>query len=185
MGNHGGVAVEGRLYLFSWNVACVLAVPDLGKDHCWSILCTQGFTSSGDGRHQVFATPPCSGQRRRFLQKMYCEQVLPGQNMYAKDLEDLSILVTTRLKDARVHICVDAQTDGTFLSASSWSTRWLPRTPSATVTPAIPTSTRATTMAATNRSRLTTSCHPTTVCDPKHSTHRLLHRRGETQCARS
>ena len=31
-------------------------------------------------------------------------------HMYARDLEDLSMLVTSRAKDAHVHICKDAQT---------------------------------------------------------------------------
>ena len=91
----------------------------------------------------MFATLPCSGKRRlaivvgRCLQRMYCEQLLPGQrekllvdvcwermkfrvicshlnpgsveHMYG-DAEDLSMLVTTRVKDAHVHICADAQT---------------------------------------------------------------------------
>ena len=80
-----------RLHLLSWNVACVPAGPPttkrwgtlktskriqefparLGRDHSWSILCMQEFTSSNgelvtettEG-HQVFATPPCPGQRR-------------------------------------------------------------------------------------------------------------------------
>ena len=43
-----------------------------------------------------------------------------------------------------------------FLSASSWNTRCLPRTLSATMTSEIPTSTRANTMDAMNHSRLTT-----------------------------
>ena len=30
--------------------------------------------------------------------------------MYARDLEDLRMLVTSRVTDAHVHICVDAQT---------------------------------------------------------------------------
>ena len=43
-------------------------------------------------------------------------------HMYARDLEDLSMLVTTRAKDVHAHICVDAQTGlgtGVLGSASS------------------------------------------------------------------
>ena len=41
-----------------------------------------------------------------------CSHLSPESlgHMYARDLEHLSMLVTTRLKDAHVHICVDAQT---------------------------------------------------------------------------
>ena len=94
--------------------------------------------------HQVFATPPCPGQRRlaivvaaafrkcivnssfrvrgrncsvdvcweRKKFRVICSHLNLGSvgRMYARDLEDLSMLVTTRVKDAHVHICVDAQT---------------------------------------------------------------------------
>ena len=102
---------------------------DLVKDPCWSILCMQEFTSSNgelvtettEG-HQVFATPPCPGQRRlaivadvcweRKKFRVICSHLNPGSvgHMYARDLEDLSKLVTTRLKGVHVHICVDSQT---------------------------------------------------------------------------
>ena len=175
-----------RLYLLSWNVACVPAGPpttkngarskqakefenflrDLVKDHCRSILRMQEFISSNGElvtetteAHQVFATPPCSGQRRlaivvaaafrkrivnssfwvrrrncsfvvcseRKKFRVICSHLDPRSvmHMYARDLEDLSMLVTTRVNDAHVHICVYAQTGlGTRVqSASSWNTR--------------------------------------------------------------
>ena len=158
-------------YLLSWNVACVAAGPpttkngarskqakefehflrDLGRDHCWSILCMQEFTSSnGDlvtettEGQRVFATPPCPVQRllatvvaaafrkcivnssfrvtgrncsidvcwERKKFRVICSHLNPGSvmHMYARDLEDLSMLVTSRVNGAHVHICVDAQT---------------------------------------------------------------------------
>ena len=41
-----------------------------------------------------------------------CSHLNPGSvmHMHAKELEDLRSLVTSRVKDAHVHICVDAQT---------------------------------------------------------------------------
>ena len=41
-----------------------------------------------------------------------CSHLNPGSvmHMYARDLEDLRMLVTSRVKDAHVHICVDAST---------------------------------------------------------------------------
>ena len=124
---------------------------DLGRDHCWSILCMQEFTSSNgelvtettEG-HREFATPPCPGQRRlaivvaaacakcivnsssrvrgrncsidvcweRKKFRVICSHLNPGSvmHMYARDLGDLSMLVTSPVKDAHVHVCVDAQT---------------------------------------------------------------------------
>ena len=49
-------------------------------------------------------------ERKKF--RVICSHLNPGsvRPMYARDLEDLSMLVTTRVKDAFDHICVDAQT---------------------------------------------------------------------------
>ena len=103
-------------------------------------LCLQEFTSSTgelvtettEG-HQVFAIvvaaeiPKCvvhgsfcveerscaidvcwEGKKFRVI----CSHLNPGSvmHMYARDLEDLRMLVTSRVKDAHVHISVDAQT---------------------------------------------------------------------------
>ena len=84
----------------------------------------------------MFATPPCPGQRRLAIvvAAAFTKCIVKssfrvrGRNcsigacwerkkfrtvmhMYARDLADLSMLVMTRVKDAHVHICVDAQTD--------------------------------------------------------------------------
>ena len=44
--------------------------------------------------------------------RVICSHLNPGSvmHMYARDLEDLRMLVTSRWKDAHVHTCVDAQT---------------------------------------------------------------------------
>ena len=146
-----------RLYLLSWNVACIPAGPpltksgacskpaktfakflrDVGRDHCWSILCMQEVTSSNgelvtettEGLAIVVAAEitkcvvhgsfcvegrSCAvdvcweGKKLRVI----CSYLNPGSvmHMYARDLEDLRMLVTSRWKDAHVHTCVDAQT---------------------------------------------------------------------------
>ena len=56
--------------------------------------------------------------------RVICSQLNPGSvmHMYGRDLEDLSMLATSRVKDLHVHICVDAQTGldtGVLDSASS------------------------------------------------------------------
>ena len=146
-----------RLYLLSWNVACTPAGPpltksgacskpakafakflrDVGRDHCWSILCMQEVTSSNgelvtettEGLAIVVAAEitkcivhgsfcvqvrSCAvdvcweGKKLRVI----CSHLNPGSvmHMYARDLEDLRMLVTSRWKDAHVHTCVDVQT---------------------------------------------------------------------------
>ena len=44
--------------------------------------------------------------------RVICSHLNPGSvmHLYVKDLEDLGMLVTSREKDAHVHICVDTQT---------------------------------------------------------------------------
>ena len=134
--------------------------------------------------------------------RVICSHLNPGSvgHLYAKDLEDLSMLTVSREKDSHVHICVDAQTGlctgvlgpccsniGTATTVTHRAEKQrllecfimehlLIATLSATTTTETLTSTRATTMDVTNHSRLTTSCHLTTVCVPELSTHRLLHR---------
>ena len=56
--------------------------------------------------------------------RVICSNLNPGSvvRMYARDLEDLSMLVTSRVKDTHVHICVDAQTGlGTGVPGSASS----------------------------------------------------------------
>ena len=134
-------------------------VRDLWRDHCWSILCMQEFTSSnGD-----LVTETTEGQRLHVRQRrlamvvaaaftkcivnssfrvrgrncsidvcwerkkfrVICSLLTPGSvtHMYARDLLlTVVTVVTSRAKDAHVHICVDARTGlgtGVLRSVSS------------------------------------------------------------------
>ena len=134
------------------------------------------------------------GEVKRF--QVICSHLNPGSvmHMYVGDSEDLRLLVTSRTEDAHVHMCVDAQTGlGTSASRPGSSNictattithrpgknkeySSLTMTHVGTPTCYSSASSWNTCSHATNtlrNDRSTTSCHQTSVCVRRPSTHRL------------